>query len=158
MAILGSGWVVPEFSFRDTIFGGGEDEARLVGSYAMGALYFHLMPWHSKLKKFFPLIAAGLLLSLLNPATLRWSIPLILCPFYLQIGLSQRLGNWLPKLKSDISYGVYLYAWPIQGLLRYYWPEIQLWPHVLITACLASVLGWLSWHGIESRFLKLKAR
>lgn len=55
---------------------------------------------------------------------------------------------------DDISYGVYLYGWPIQKLADWYFPSVSTWvllPFVFITACLA---GYISWHAVEARFLK----
>lgn len=54
---------------------------------------------------------------------------------------------------SDISYGVYLYGWPIQKLLFWWFPSSSPWL-VFVLACLASfVCGHLSWHLIEKHFL-----
>lgn len=158
LVILGSGWKMPMFPFRDMILGGGEDEARLVGSFAMGALYFHAFALHDLLRRAFPVLAAVALLCLFNEWTLAVAIPLVIAPFYLQVGLSSHLGRWIPKPPIDISYGVYLYGWPIQKLLLMWFPDIGLATHILVTMALACGLGWLSWHLVESRFMKLKAR
>jgi peptidoglycan/LPS O-acetylase OafA/YrhL len=158
VALLWSHWKMPSFPLRDTILGGGEEEARLVGSFAMGALYFHAFTYHHILKRGFPLLAAVALLCLFNEWTLAVAIPLVIAPFYLQVGLSSHLGRWIPKPPIDISYGVYLYGWPIQKLLLMWFPSIGLAPHILITIVLACGMGWLSWHLVESRFMRWKAR
>lgn len=156
--ILGSGWVMPAFPLRDTILGGDENEAYLVGSFAAGALYYHLMPWHHRFRQAFPLVAILLLVCLIYQPLLPVAIPVVLSVFLLQIGLSRRLGRLIPKPPIDISYGTYLYAWPIQKLLIHAWPGISLWTHVVASSVLALGCGWLSWTWVESRFMKLKAR
>jgi peptidoglycan/LPS O-acetylase OafA/YrhL len=60
--------------------------------------------------------------------------------------------------KDDISYGVYLYAWPIGTLLIWYWTDIPLVIHALITLAGAVALGWISWRTIEKPSLALKSR
>jgi peptidoglycan/LPS O-acetylase OafA/YrhL len=61
----------------------------------------------------------------------------------------------LNKTMGDFSYGVYLYAFPVQQtLLRFFrLSPIQV---VLVAAPIAFVLGALSWYGIEKRALSLK--
>jgi peptidoglycan/LPS O-acetylase OafA/YrhL len=60
--------------------------------------------------------------------------------------------------KNDISYGVYLYAWPIQMLMVQHYPSIS--PVVMTLATMASVaiLGYLSWIYVEQPFIKMKKR
>lgn len=64
---------------------------------------------------------------------------------------------WFNRL-PDVSYGVYLYAWPVKKLLIWYVPTISL-PALLIGSLTASVaLGVASWKIVEEPFLKLKGR
>jgi peptidoglycan/LPS O-acetylase OafA/YrhL len=59
--------------------------------------------------------------------------------------------------KGDLSYGMYLYAWPIQQLLAY-----ALYKHIgpLTLFCLSVPLTYLaalmSWHYVEKIFLRFK--
>ena len=57
--------------------------------------------------------------------------------------------NTLP----DVSYGLYLYGWPIQKLLVWWFPTIS--PAVLFFSSLivAAAFGAASWYGIEKRFM-----
>lgn len=60
--------------------------------------------------------------------------------------------NQLP----DISYGVYLYGWPVMKMIHWYFRNISM-PALIATTVLASlVFGWASWHLVEKPFLKLK--
>lgn len=57
---------------------------------------------------------------------------------------------------ADISYGIYLYAWPIQKLLIFYVPVITPTCLTLFTIPLAATAGFLSWHIVEKRALRLR--
>lgn len=58
---------------------------------------------------------------------------------------------------GDFSYGIYLYGWPLQQLLIYYFHS-HLTPLTLFfsSLALASLVAAASWHFIEAPFLKLK--
>jgi len=72
------------------------------------------------------------------------------------------LSEWSPlrhfSPTSDISYGVYLYGWPTQKLLLWYFPWLPLGLQMLATLGVSMLLGWASWRLIEKRCLALKAR
>ena len=57
--------------------------------------------------------------------------------------------------RTDLSYGTYLYAWPIQSLLIYYIHGISPWLVALITIPGAVALAALSWHWVERPFMRL---
>jgi peptidoglycan/LPS O-acetylase OafA/YrhL len=59
--------------------------------------------------------------------------------------------------KADISYGVYLYAWPVQKLLIWLYPGISPWLVFIETTAIASILALGSWWLVEKPFLSLKA-
>lgn len=67
----------------------------------------------------------------------------------------QPILGWYRKC-PDLSYGVYLYGWPVQKLLLWYVPGIT--PRTLFASALAGslALGLISWYAIERPFLKLK--
>ena len=68
-------------------------------------------------------------------------------------------GRWAPlsrlTARVDLSYGVYLYAFPVQQLLVHHWGQ-QLTGHTLflLATPMTCALAWLSWHGVERRFLR----
>jgi peptidoglycan/LPS O-acetylase OafA/YrhL len=65
-----------------------------------------------------------------------------------------RLANF-GKL-PDVSYGLYLYGWPIQKLIIWFYPGISPWVLFVISAMAAIAAGWASWHVIEKRFIRSK--
>lgn len=60
--------------------------------------------------------------------------------------------------RVDLSYGMYLYAWPIQKLLLYYGVTRDAWVLTAWTSLLCIMAAFASWYGIEKPFLKLKPR
>ena len=57
---------------------------------------------------------------------------------------------------GDYSYGIYIYAFPIQQSLAQIIPKISVSLMTLLTFILTIILAALSWHLIENRFLKFK--
>jgi len=77
----------------------------------------------------------------------------VLCLAYLPRGkvLSfNRLG--------DYSYGVYIYAWPVQQMVISVWPGIGVAAHIVVSAVIVLGLSVVSWHVVESPALQLKKR
>jgi peptidoglycan/LPS O-acetylase OafA/YrhL len=60
--------------------------------------------------------------------------------------------------KVDLSYGVYLYAWPIQKLLIQFVPGILPWTVTALTSGIAIVFAYASWTFVEAPFLRLKVQ
>ncbi|RWO92535.1 acyltransferase [Mesorhizobium sp.] len=58
--------------------------------------------------------------------------------------------------RNDISYGVYLYAWPIQKLLIMYVPAITPTQLTILTLPIAVCAGFLSWHLVEKRAIHMR--
>jgi len=63
---------------------------------------------------------------------------------------------WI-RPKRDISYGIYLYAWPIQGLVFFCLPRITIWQGFVVAVILTIPIAYLSWVLVESPGLKYKA-
>jgi peptidoglycan/LPS O-acetylase OafA/YrhL len=68
----------------------------------------------------------------------------------------QPMLGWYRRF-PDMSYGVYLYGWPVQKLLLWYVPGMT--PRTLFASALACSLslGLVSWYAIERPFLRLKS-
>ena len=102
------------------------------------------------------LFAAGCWLALV----VTWrSVPLewFVLP-YLVIGIGIRSTPVLSRADTagDLSYGLYLYAFPVQQLVLYYLPHLA---HPLAACVLLTLpLAWLSWHLVEQPALLARAR
>ena len=62
------------------------------------------------------------------------------------------------KTHADVSYGVYLYGWPVQSLLIWYFPGVSPWEVSAAALAVCLGVGFLSWHAVEVPFLRLKPR
>lgn len=65
------------------------------------------------------------------------------------IRLLANFGN-LP----DVSYGVYLYGWPVQKLLLWYVPSMSPWVLFALSVIASLILGAISWYAVEKPFMK----
>ena len=57
--------------------------------------------------------------------------------------------------ETDISYGVYLYGWPLMKLVQMYLIATPIPLTIVVTYLLAIVLGWASWVLIEKPALEI---
>lgn len=75
------------------------------------------------------------------------------------ISLGARSTPYLSSVQSfgDPSYGIYIYAFPVQQILVYM-GITKLIPHMLIAMTVSIVLGYLSWHLVEKHVLRLKSK
>ena len=80
----------------------------------------------------------------------------VVLPFVvLAFGLAQHA--WLSKWHSrDYSYGIYIYAFPVQQTLASFWPQMPLHTYLLSTLVITVALAATSWHFVEKPALKLK--
>lgn len=104
----------------------------------MSALCFEwhpVVPWQAKLSKL-PELASWFLLG---------------SNLYLNRFFIAGLGRFIPAVNVDISYGLYLYGWPIQKLILWYWPDVSSIMLSLSALLLAGVVGWLSFVLVEKK-------
>jgi peptidoglycan/LPS O-acetylase OafA/YrhL len=106
-------------------------------------------------------------IALLALAGLIASVPLHafillfpLCGGYLVIYLA--LHPALPVIPAarfgDLSYGLYIYGWPVEQTVLYLRPDATWWELFLIAYPATAVVAFLSWHLVEKRALRLKPR
>ena len=57
---------------------------------------------------------------------------------------------------GDISYGIYIYAWPVQQIVAQTFPTETPYFNMVTASLIVVPLAWLSWHGIEKRMLNYK--
>lgn len=69
-----------------------------------------------------------------------------------------RLRVRIPEKFGDTSYGLYMYAFPIQQVIALYVGGISPWAMIPIAWFATVVLAWFSWHYVEKPALQLKGR
>lgn len=69
-------------------------------------------------------------------------------------------GKIVPAFNKlpDVSYGVYLYAWPINKVVLWHLPDISVVSAVAAVLLLSCLAGLISWHLVEKPFLMLKRK
>ncbi|MFT8675233.1 acyltransferase family protein [Acetobacter sp.] len=72
------------------------------------------------------------------------------------VGYARKLP--LPRWIEDYSYGIYIYGWPIQQLVRHYFPDIGPYRLTVISLILSWAAGVISWHILEKPILHLKPK
>ena len=105
-------------------------------------------------------VAATLVLLLFRVfAVHELELGFLLFGSYLMFYLAQHDFEALSRLPEfpDISYGVYLYGWPVEALLIFFLHRSP-WVTFAASTFLCAGLGWWSWHFVENPMLKLKRR
>ncbi len=82
------------------------------------------------------------------------ALPILVLGFGLH---TSAFGRWVAA-RGDYSYGIYLYAFPVQQTLLWWKPGIAFWPYLLGTILFTSLLAYASWKWVESPALRLKPR
>ncbi len=115
-------------------------------------LYAPALPWRGSLA----VAALGMMLVCLSSNVLA-HLGTAVFGGYLLCFVALHLGGWLLAFNQlpDVSYGMYLYGWPVNKLVLWWGPQ-QLAPALALTFALTLVMAWLSWVLIESPALRLK--
>jgi peptidoglycan/LPS O-acetylase OafA/YrhL len=79
---------------------------------------------------------------------------------YLVYFIATHPGIRLPRAAKygDFSYGIYLYAYPFQQFIVWWFGELTWWQVFAISTPITVLAAVLSWHGIEKHALRLKAK
>lgn len=60
--------------------------------------------------------------------------------------------------KHDYSYGIYIYAFPVQQTVVALYPELSMLSYLAVTAAIILLLAALSWHLVEQPMLRFKPK
>ena len=99
--------------------------------------------------------ALFILFSMAMLALLLMSLPiyvliLVLPVWVISLGLF-RQPNWLASVfrkTGDVSFGIYIYGFPIQQTLIYFL-KLNYWQHAFLSILVTYILGYLSWNFVE---------
>jgi peptidoglycan/LPS O-acetylase OafA/YrhL len=132
-------------------------EIRFIGAFLTGACFYLYRDRMTFTRARIGLAAIGLAAGLLIKPTSV--VAAIAFGGYL-IFATARHASWLNRInnENDISYGVYLYAWPITKLLNWWWPWMHPLAVGLLTLAGACLCGWVSWRLVEKPALELVRR
>ena len=110
-----------------------------------------------KIKKILLLITIGIFLCSIYFNYYHFLKHIILPFIILLLGFIPLKGIKDFAKLGDASYGIYIYGFPIQQALMWYF-KMNTYTLMLYSIFLSIVFGFLSWHIIEKRALKLKNR
>lgn len=133
-------------------------QAFICGTYFwVGAAFYKF-----NLKRYFSLsvvvMACVIMISLPRLEVLSVAAWVLLPTVVLAFGLTYSpILNMLTR-SGDYSYGIYIYAFPIQQTVAYLYPSISLGTYLPTCFVLALACAILSWHLVERPALALKPR
>ncbi|MBD2857735.1 acyltransferase [Spongiibacter sp. KMU-158] len=144
--------VLAHFEFADI------DGNRLFTLFFFGsALYV----WRDRVVLSFPIFIVAVLAVVLsgNSQSLFMVFYTLLLP-YIVLFLAYVPGGIVRRFNElgDYSYGVYIYAFPVQQSVAAAFPSISILGMTLISFVFTLILAVLSWRFIEKRALKLKTK
>ena len=125
----------------------------------LGGITFYLfrerIPWTPGIAAI--ALAVAITASVLPPAGF-WVYPFVLIYllFWFSLYCPIHFDRWASY--GDFSYGIYLYAFPIQQIVAMKVPGISPLQMFLISTPLSVIAGILSWHLVEKHFIRLKPR
>jgi peptidoglycan/LPS O-acetylase OafA/YrhL len=131
---------------------------RLAALFLTGACYFLYRERISYTAGLAAIAAIGLSIALFNRSTAGPAIGILggYLIFWFAFLPNTPLLNEINS-KIDLSYGIYLYAWPVQMLLIRYVEGITPGLIILFTVFIAGLLAYLSWTFVEQPFLSRKS-
>ena len=142
------------FNHFQTVFPG--KFFHLFTMFFWGSTYFI---WQNKIRLSTKLFLFGLPLFLLSAVNkdVFFILYCLLLPFlvfyvaYVPSGLVRQFNDY-----GDYSYGIYIYAFPIQQSIKSMIPNVSV-PEMIISSFICTlVLAMISWHLVEKRFLTMK--
>lgn len=141
----------------DALVGRPDETARLLAMFCTGSVYY---VYRNEIQYTFrkgAMAAAGLVVSLFEPTLAHIGVAVFggYLIFWIALHVSSdrlaRINN-----NDDISYGIYLYAWPFQTLVIFYHRDISPALLVVVTLICVSCVAFVSWRFVERPFLWLK--
>lgn len=129
---------------------------RLTAVYLVGCC-FYVLRGRLAFRRWMALAAAALVVACFALFPSRGELAMVLGGSYLLFYLGQMSLpglSWMSGL-PDISYGIYLYGWPVESLWIWFHRGSP-WITFFVSTVISFALGWLSWHFIERPALKWK--
>jgi peptidoglycan/LPS O-acetylase OafA/YrhL len=141
----------------DFVRGADGEAAHLLALFSLSALMYRYRS-RIALRTDLAVVAGIALVAALGTPVERWVL-LVAIP-YVALYLAYRSWSGLRRLTAhaDVSYGLYLLAFPVQQTIVALWGAGRPSPAVmaLIAFPVTYVLALCSWHGVEKRALALK--
>lgn len=151
--------IVPQIGIPPLwIYGNLRLDARLSGVFVVGTLFYALrgrFEYRNEVAGLIAILLFGLMfwtpaaepaLAVLGGYLVFW---------FAFLGGARRLSA---KLTDDVSYGLYLYGWPVANTLIFFQVFRSPWAVAVATLFGAALCGFASWRLVEEPCLRLKPR
>jgi peptidoglycan/LPS O-acetylase OafA/YrhL len=159
LAIICGAWPAATYPSQLSALTGEPDVmARFAGVFLCGALHYLC---RGRITYSWPLAACaaiGLIVSMFSPHLAEMALALFggYVLFWFAFKIRSKFLSEIGRT-VDLSYGIYLYAWPVQKLLIWHDPAISPWLVFLESTVIAGMLAVASWYLVEKPFLGLKS-
>lgn len=130
---------------------------RLSSFYLAGACFHAYADSIAFNAKGLRIMLLGFAVCLLLPSVITAGLLLTFPYLVLYVALAVTPWKAMNNL-PDISYGVYLYGWPLTKLAYWFYPSLSPWLATGAVLLLSATCGLISWYGVEKPFLSLKSR
>jgi peptidoglycan/LPS O-acetylase OafA/YrhL len=140
-------------------FGKPDFYPRFVVYYFAGIIFYQNKEYIPRIRSLFLLSIFICILSAYYFKGLMFTLPVFgsYVAFYIAFSMHFRLYRWAKY--GDFSYGIYLYAWPVQQLLLLFFePYMNVWNLFSSATLVTILLAMLSWNLIEKPALKFKSK
>jgi peptidoglycan/LPS O-acetylase OafA/YrhL len=133
-------------------------QALLLATFMGGAIIYL---WHDRIawKQSYAMIS--LLVLLISLSTSLFNVLFTIIGSYATIYLAistRTCFSWVTA-RGDLSYGMYIYAWPVQQMVVLYLGDAATWYSVLLTSLpVILVLAWFSWNYVELTAIRFSQR
>ncbi len=131
---------------------------RLTGIYLVGVTFF-LLREKIAFRPYLAMTATAAMVAWVVFLPSRAEFAVVVCGSYLMFYLGQMHLSSLSWMNHfpDISYGIYLYGWPVESLWIWFHRGSP-WICFFVSTIVCFALGWMSWHFVERPALTLKRR
>jgi len=125
---------------------------RFMGYFLAGSC---IALWNDRLPRLHVLVWLLGLYAVFDDAVIRQAIMILAIPLMAVV-----VGEYRPShvLRNDVSYGLYLYAYPVQQSLIALAKPLGFWMTMLLAFAITTVLAYGSWRLVEQPALRLKPR
>jgi peptidoglycan/LPS O-acetylase OafA/YrhL len=148
LASYGSRWTGPHFI----------PHLEMVALFWFGVLYGHAVA-APRSRVVWVLGAVALLAyALLGPRSMERAVMLACAALLVHVARTTAMGSRLTEPLGDLSYGVYIFAFPVQQIGVHFGRGLG-WgvtTYLLLSAVVTGALAYLSWHAVEKQALRFK--
>lgn len=148
-------------SYWWSIKGEGKPELEVIALFWWGAAYGHHRWLQASQQRWgrlaiLGMFIAGLLYAFTSGRGLERAGMLVVAAVLVHMAMNSSWGSSFGERVGDLSYGVYIYAFPVQQTWVDLLPHASLAAHLCLSTFTTLVLAYLSWHLIEKTALRWK--